>query len=75
MLPNDLQVQLDIIRENNPTNAQACCTEMFKYWLEVDTIASWSKLINALKHINKNTLAESISKKFLQGNSLFMNTY
>ena len=67
LLPDNPQVQLDIIKVNNPTNAQACCTEMFKYWLQVVTKSSWSKLIEALKHINKNHLAESISREILQG--------
>ena len=64
LLPDLFHVQLDIIEENNPTNVQNCCTEMFKYWLKVDTAASWSKLIEALMHINQNHLAECIREIF-----------
>ena len=71
LLPDHLHAQLDIIEENNPINVQKCCTEMFKYWLKVDTAASWSKLINALLHINQNQLAESIRNTF-EGISTFL---
>ena len=67
LLPDDLQVQLDIIRKNNPGDAKACCTEMFQYWLQVDTKASWNKLIEALRRIDKNHLVASISREILQG--------
>ena len=67
LLPDNAQVQLDIIQKDNPTDARACCTKMFKYWLDVDTAASWNKLIQALKLINKNNLAEKIITELLQG--------
>ena len=69
LLPDDLQVQLGIIGNNNPGNAKMCCTCMFEYWLQVDTTASWNKLIEALRRINKNQLAERISREILQSNS------
>ena len=53
---------LDIIQQNHLTNMERCCTEMFKYWLNVDTEASWSKLINALEQIEQISLAEKIRK-------------
>ena len=68
LLPN--HHPLDIIKANKSTDVVACSTEMFNYWLQVDTTASWSKLIEALREINKHELAESISKKVLQGNSI-----
>ena len=63
LIPNDLR-QLDIIKKDNPADAKMCCTSMFKYWLEVDTAASWSKLVEALRNINKNQLAENIERNF-----------
>ena len=69
LLPNNLQVQLGIIENNNTGNAKMCCTRMFEYWLQVDTTASWDKLIEALRRINKNQLAERISREILQSNS------
>ena len=67
LLPDNAQIQLDIIKKDNPTDAKACCTEMFKYWLYVDAAASWNKLIQALKRINNNNLAEEIITQLLQG--------
>ena len=69
LLPDDLQVQLDIIGSNKSTNVKACSTQMFQYWLQVDTTASWNKLIDALREIKKYQLAETICRKVLQGNS------
>ena len=63
LIPDNLQVQLGIIRNNNPSDAKLCCTCMFEYWLEVDTTASWNKLIDALRKINKIQLAEDIRKR------------
>ena len=71
MIPDNLQFQLIIIRINNPGDAITCTTEMFDYWLKVDTTASWNKLIEALKKINKNHLAETICKNVVQGNSAY----
>ena len=72
LLPDDKQVHLDIIRNNNPTDTKACCTCMFEYWLEVDTTASWSKLIEALKKIKKYRIAEYISREVWQGNLIYL---
>ena len=67
LLPDNLQVQLGITRNNNPGDVKMCCTEMFEYWLQVDTTASWNKLIEALRRINKNHLAGNIGRQILQG--------
>ena len=40
------------------------CHQMFENWLETSPDASWSRLITALKNIQMNTAAESISKLF-----------
>ena len=66
LLHDDLQDQLDIIDKNNPRDVKACCTEMFKHWLQVDSTASWNKLVEALRRIDKYHLAESISIEILQ---------
>ena len=67
MLPNNRLFKLDNIKENHSTNVEACCTDMFKYWLEVDDKASWNKLIEALKRMDKNHLAECIFRDISQG--------
>ena len=58
--------QLDIIQKNYPTDTERCCTEMLKYWLNVDTEASWDKLINALEQIGQNSLAQKIKQDILK---------
>ena len=58
---------LGVIERNNVHNVEACCGEMFEYWLEVDEEASWNKLINALEEINQNTLAVNIMQNILKG--------
>ena len=59
--------KLKIIKEDHPADTERCCTEMFKYWLDVDTKASWNKLIDALKQIAQNTLAEKIKEDISKG--------
>ena len=59
--------KLDVIKQNYPTDADMCCTEMFKHWLDVDNEASWNKLIAALEQIGQNVLAENIRRNVLKG--------
>ena len=65
LIPDHLQYQLGKICADNP---KAFCRRMFEYWLQVDTTASWDKLIKALRKINKNQLVDDICKDVLQGN-------
>ena len=60
LLQNEYIDQLNIIEKNHPGDVQKCCTEMFKYWLQIDTEATWNKLIDALKEIRKNELAKKV---------------
>ena len=41
--------RLDQINKDYPKNVQKCCYEMLRCWLEVDTEATWCKIIQALK--------------------------
>ena len=58
LLKND--GELEIIKINNPGNIEACCTEMFKQWLESDLHASWNKIITTLQKIELNVAAKYI---------------
>ena len=60
--------KLNIIEKDNSKDIEACCREMFEYWLGVDEGASWNKLINALEEIGQNALAASIKQNVLKGN-------
>ena len=62
-LLNSEQVKkLYIIEKDYPGDTHRCCTTMFNYWLQVDTTASWDKLITALQCISHDVLADKIKK-------------
>ena len=68
LLNEKQRVMSKIIKKNNHTDVQMCCTtQMLMYWLEVDTEASWNKLIEALKGIRQHSLAVCIIKDILKG--------
>ena len=67
LLSSEQSEKLDTIRQDFPTDTNMCCTEMFKYWLDVDSEASWIKLIAALKQIDYHALAENIRTNVLKG--------
>ena len=63
----ELVESYQILREieaNYPNDVNTCCRVMFQKWLERSPDASWSQLITALKNIQMNFAAESISKLF-----------
>ena len=43
--------ELKAIEAGYPTNVQWCCNQMLKKWLEVDTTASWGKLLNVIESL------------------------
>ena len=59
--------QLKIIKYNNPSDSEKCCVELFEYWLQVDTTASWNKLITALRHVDYGVLASRIKSMTSKG--------
>ena len=61
--------KLKIIQTDYPADAERCCTEMFNHWLNVDTKASWDKLIDALEQIGQNSLAEKIKEDNIKEDS------
>ena len=68
--------KLKIIKENYHGDIERCCAEMFKYWLDVDTKASWDKLIDALERIEQNALAETIKEDVFKGSCIrYVQTY
>ena len=60
LLENEYVTHLDVIEKNHHGDTERCCTEMFKYWLSVDTEATWNKLTEALEGIGKKVLAKDI---------------
>lgn len=52
--------KLDAIKENYPRDVEACCTEMFKFWIDNCENASWKMLVEKLRKIDLNVLAREI---------------
>ena len=57
--------QLKTIRADHPSNNRTCCKNMFQFWLETDTTASWEQLITALcsNGVDLANVAEDLKKK------------
>lgn len=55
----------DIIEEDNPKNAKACCQSMLRKWLATDSGATWNHILNTLRSpcIQLNYLADEIECK------------
>ena len=60
MLNSEQVKRLKVIRADHPRSSEECCTAMFDYWLQVDTNASWDKLITALQSVQHEVLAAKI---------------
>ena len=41
--------RLDIIEHGNHHNAEICCNEMLRWWLQIDLNASWEKLFAVIE--------------------------
>jgi len=53
---------LDVIG-NNKSDVTECCSAMFKVWLERQPNTTWAQLIDALKQLQLNSLADQIKSK------------
>ena len=58
--------ELNII-EADKNDATTCCRKMLVRWLNTDELASWDKLIKALRIIQLNDIASNIEQLLLQG--------
>ena len=60
--------ELEIIEANHSNDAAKCCRKMFSKWLESQSdSASWDQLIQAVKNIELNNVANNIEQLLLQG--------
>jgi len=41
--------ELNAIEAGYPTNVKWCCNQMLERWLEIDTTASWGKLLTVIE--------------------------
>ena len=67
LLNEEQAKKLNVIQSDHPKDSDKCCTALFNYWLEVDTTASWDKLMMALIDIRKDVLADTIKNMTTEG--------
>jgi len=58
--------ELDTI-EADKNDAATYCRKMFRKWLNTDELASWDKLIKALRIVQLNNVTSKIEQLLLQG--------
>ena len=59
--------QLIIIKADIGSDVVACCSKMFSKWLSTDELASWDKLIKAVRNVQLSNVANDIEQLLLQG--------
>ena len=62
LLDSNRENELDTIEADARNDAETCCRKMFSRWLNTDELASWDKLMRALRHIQLNTVASDIEQ-------------
>ena len=55
---------LDVIKNNN-SDVTTCCSAMFQLWLDRKPTASWRRLIQALKQLKLDYLANQVESKLI----------
>ena len=58
--------ELNTIEADTRNDAATSCRKMFNKWLNTDQLASWDKLIKALRIVQLNNVASDI-EQLLQG--------
>ena len=59
-------VALDEIKAKYSSDVNACCTEMFKKWLQYNPEADWDQLASVLSEVGLTTAAENIKSEFTE---------
>ena len=49
LLKEDQESHLDVLKLNHAGDNETCCMEMFWYWLNTNTDATWLQIIDALQ--------------------------
>ena len=60
LLEQEDEETLNEIETNNPNDVGKCCKEMFRLWLRKCSTATWDQLIQALREVDLNNLANKI---------------
>ena len=67
LLDPTYQNALDSIEADTKIDSITCCRKAFTKWLSTDELASWDKLIKALRIIQLPIIASNIQQLLLQG--------
>ena len=67
LLDTKYENELNIIEDDIRNDAETCCRKMFSKWLNTDELASWDKLIKAVRIVQLNNVANDIEQLLLQG--------
>jgi len=67
LLDPKYESELDTIETDTKNDAATCCRKMFRKWLNTDELASWDKVIKALRIVQLNNVASKIEQLLLQG--------
>ena len=59
--------ELNTIEADTRNDAATSCRKMFSKWLNTDELASWDKLIKALRIVQLNNIAKDVEQLLLQG--------
>ena len=59
--------ELNTIETDTRNDAATSCRKMFSKWLNTDQLASWDKLIKALRIVQLNNVASDTEQLLLQG--------
>ena len=66
-LGTQLKLQAYILREikaNNQNDSRACLSDALERWHRLNRKASWEDIVNALKKMDEDRLAEIIQKEY-----------
>ena len=66
------QNELNTIEADARNDAATSCRKMFSKWLNTDQLASWDKLIKALRIVQLNNVASDIERLLLQGELIYL---
>ena len=67
LLETKCQNELTIIETDIKNDAVTCCRKMFSKWLNTGELASWDKLIKAVRIVQLNNVANDIGELLLHG--------
>ena len=66
LLDPNYQNELHVFEADTKNDVATCCRKMFSKWLNSDELATWDKLIKALRIVQLNNTASDIERLLLK---------